>query len=48
MYRRFRELILGISSKEFSTQKKALESVFKTWKENLEQVDDVCVIGIEV
>ena len=48
MYKRFRELILGVSAKEFSKQKPALESEFNTWKEDLEQVDDVCVIGIEV
>ena len=30
------------------TQKKELESVFKTWKENLEKVDDVCVMREKV
>ncbi len=48
MYKRFRELILGVSSKEFSKQETELEAEFQNWKEDLEQVDDVCVIGIEV
>jgi serine phosphatase RsbU (regulator of sigma subunit)/Tfp pilus assembly protein PilF len=48
MYRRFRELILGVSSKEFSTQKNELELEFKNWRKDIEQLDDVCVVGIEV
>ena len=48
MYKRFRDLILGISSGEFSYQKTELEKEFNTWKKDLEQVDDVCVIGIKV
>ena len=48
MYKRFRELLLEISSKEFSKQVSILESEFNVWKKDLEQVDDVCVIGIEV
>lgn len=48
MYKRFRDLIEKISSKEFSNQKEALEKEFKTWKSNLDQVDDICVVGIEV
>ena len=48
MYKNFRELILSISSKEFSTQKMELAKEFKAWKDDLEQVDDVCVLGIEV
>ena len=48
MYKRFRELILGVSSKDFSKQKKELEVAFNSWKKDIEQLDDVCVVGIEV
>ena len=48
MYKRFRELILGISKKEFSKQKVELETEFEQWRGDLEQLDDVCVIGVRV
>ena len=48
MYKRYRDLILGISAKDFSKQKIALEKEFKTWKRNLEQLDDVCIIALSV
>jgi len=48
MYKRFRDLLLGISLKEFSQQKNMLEREFIAWRKDLEQVDDICVIGIEV
>ena len=48
MYKRFRELILGISKKEFSKQKIELEKEFDNWRGDLEQLDDVCVIGVKI
>lgn len=48
MYKRFRELILGISKKEFSKQKVELETEFEQWRGALEQLDDVCVIGVKI
>jgi hypothetical protein len=29
-------------------QKKKLDEVFENWKGDLEQVDDVCVIGVRI
>jgi hypothetical protein len=29
-------------------QKQALENTYNNWKGNLEQVDDVCVVGIRI
>jgi hypothetical protein len=29
-------------------QKNALELFFNQWKSNLEQVDDVCIIGVKL
>ncbi len=48
MYKRFRELIIDTSMLEFSKQKNKLETEFNTWKQDLEQVDDVCVIGVRI
>ncbi len=48
MYRRFRDLISSISKKEFSTQKQELMNEFENWRGGLEQLDDVCVIGVRV
>jgi len=48
MYKRFRSLIYETSGKEFSSQKNILENKFNNWKKGLEQLDDVCVIGIEI
>jgi serine phosphatase RsbU (regulator of sigma subunit) len=48
MYKRFRDLLISISSKQFNTQENHLKQEFVDWKGDLEQVDDVCVIGIEV
>ena len=29
-------------------QKKTIDETFETWKGDLEQIDDVCVIGVRV
>lgn len=40
-----KELLLQISSKSIKEQGKEMENHFDRWKGELEQVDDVCVIG---
>ena len=45
---RFKDLIVNASELSFAAQKAFLESEFTTWKGGLEQVDDVCVIGIKL
>ncbi len=45
-YKQLEELLKNNSDKPFKYQKEQLESTFENWKGNLEQVDDVCVIGI--
>ncbi len=47
-YKPLEQLLSDYSDKPVSTQKEKLESVFKDWKGNLEQVDDVCIIGIKI
>ena len=47
-YKRLQEILLENYKKSMSEQKEILESIFEEWKGNLEQVDDVCVLGIRV
>jgi serine phosphatase RsbU (regulator of sigma subunit) len=47
-YKQLEEQLLAISSNEMSAQRQQLFSSFQNWKGNLEQVDDVTVIGIRV
>ncbi len=48
MYKQFQELILSIYNREIESQKDHLIKVFDEWKDGLEQVDDVCVMGIRI
>ena len=48
MYKRFRELLISNSHLEMKMQKVELESAFNDWRGDLEQLDDVCVMGIKV
>jgi serine phosphatase RsbU (regulator of sigma subunit) len=47
-YRTLNELLLSINARSTSEQKEILNSQFESWKGNLEQVDDVCLIGIRM
>jgi serine phosphatase RsbU (regulator of sigma subunit) len=47
-YKQLEEKLLTDSHKELEEQKTMLEKTFKNWKGNLEQIDDVLVIGIRV
>ena len=42
----FRELILSIKDKTMDQQKLQIDEVFEAWKGDIEQIDDVCVIGV--
>ena len=48
MYKRFRELLLDIHSKPMQEQHNLLLNTFNNWRNNLEQVDDVCVVGVRI
>jgi hypothetical protein len=41
-------LLVNISNLVINEQFQKLESSFDAWKGNLEQVDDVCIIGIKI
>jgi|GEM_PF-4904979 len=45
-YRQLLELLLKIKDEPAATQKQTLAKVFSDWKGRLEQIDDVCIIGI--
>lgn len=47
-YKKLNELLLSIYNKPFDEQKQRLQDTFNNWKGTLEQVDDVCVVGIKI
>ncbi len=44
----FKKLLANISNKDLDHQKLRLEDAFREWKGDLEQIDDVCVIGVRI
>lgn len=46
--RRFRNLLQSLSSYSMKEQKKELSLSYENWKGNQEQIDDVCVVGVEL
>ncbi len=48
MSKNLREIILKNSSLPLSDQKQALEKAFASWVGNLEQIDDVTIVGVRV
>ena len=47
-YKQLEELLVSISHEPMEKQKQTLNDVFESWKGELEQIDDVCVIGIRI
>ena len=48
MVKKMREYILSISNLSMQEQYQKLDEVFSNWKGDIDQVDDVCVIGVRV
>jgi serine phosphatase RsbU (regulator of sigma subunit) len=46
-YKRVKEILIANHNKSNSEQKNAVISAFSAWRGNLEQVDDVCMMGIK-
>ena len=44
----FKKLLLSIQGEDMDNQKQIINDTFENWKEGLEQLDDVCVIGVKV
>ena len=47
-YAQLKQLLLNNHTSDMQTQLGELDSAFNSWKGDLEQVDDVCIIGIRV
>ena len=47
-YKKFRELLIGMQDKGMNKQKELLDTTIESWRGELEQVDDILVIGIRV
>lgn len=45
---RLKELFLSVHSLGMDEQRNAINQAFEAWKGSLEQVDDVCVIGVRI
>lgn len=48
MRKQFEETLIEASDKPMPEQKQILETTFNNWKGALEQVDDVCVVGVRI
>ncbi len=44
----FKKLLLSMQNESMQEQKQQLEQAFEAWKGELEQIDDVCVMGIRI
>ncbi|MFI5203719.1 MAG: PP2C family protein-serine/threonine phosphatase, partial [Flavobacteriales bacterium] len=47
-YSRFQELLIETQDKPMNEQKNVLGQSFEEWRGDLEQIDDVCVIGVSI
>ncbi len=47
-YKPFKNLLVSIATKDLSEQRNLLDSYFENWKGEIEQIDDVCIIGLQV
>jgi serine phosphatase RsbU (regulator of sigma subunit) len=43
-----KELFLSLTDKSMEEQRKIIDASFEAWKGDLEQVDDVCIIGVRI
>jgi len=43
-----KKMLLSIQEKEMNEQKELLDEAFEDWRGSLEQLDDVCVIGVRI
>jgi len=47
-YASLKNLFCSIADKSMSKQKEIIETTFENWRNDLEQVDDVCIIGVRL
>ena len=44
----FKQLLISIQKESMEKQKQLIDEAFENWKGDLEQLDDVCVIGVKI
>jgi ligand-binding sensor domain-containing protein/serine phosphatase RsbU (regulator of sigma subunit) len=44
----FKKLLLSIQSESIEKQRELIDEAFEDWKGSLEQLDDVCIIGVQI
>ncbi|MFQ5335627.1 MAG: PP2C family protein-serine/threonine phosphatase, partial [Flavobacteriales bacterium] len=47
-YKQFKKLLCSINQKPMAAQQQILDTSFNSWRGELKQLDDVCVLGVEV
>ncbi|MFN5183258.1 MAG: SpoIIE family protein phosphatase [Bacteroidota bacterium] len=47
-YKQLEEAALSVINQPMKAQKELLQEKFMNWKGNLEQIDDVCIIGVKI
>lgn len=47
-YSQFKEILVEISEMEIEVQNQKLNKTFENWRGELEQLDDVCIIGVRI
>jgi serine phosphatase RsbU (regulator of sigma subunit) len=47
-YANLNKLLVSISEKQLSEQKQVLQKALREWMGDLEQVDDICIVGIRI
>jgi serine phosphatase RsbU (regulator of sigma subunit) len=45
---KFKKTLLSIASQPLERQKELLDQEFESWRQDIEQIDDVCVIGVRL
>ncbi len=48
MYKPFKRLLLEVNNRSLEEQKEIITKSFYEWKGDLEQIDDICIIGVRV
>ncbi|MBL4593167.1 MAG: tetratricopeptide repeat protein [Flavobacteriales bacterium] len=48
MYKPFKNLLLSLKNEPMENQLQTLSAHFESWKGDLEQIDDVCIIGVRI
>jgi serine phosphatase RsbU (regulator of sigma subunit) len=47
-YKPFKEMLIANADESMDEQEQELENLFENWRGDLEQLDDVCVIGVRI